>query len=63
MVVLDQVDLAVEAAAVVQVDQVDLAVAVDQVVKVEVKDMVVGMELKDLKVTLDQDLMAEDGII
>lgn len=64
-----QVDLVDQAVAVVQVDlvvQVDQAVeaakvvAVDQAVQV---DKEVQMDIKDLKVLLDQVVQVEDGII
>ena len=56
-------------AQVVLVDQeeaVDQAVAVVQVVEedqVDLVDKVVQMDIKDLRVMLDQDLLEEDGII
>lgn len=64
-----QVDLVDLVVAVVQVDQAVAAVQAAAVVQVVVEDQVdlvdkvVQMDIKDLRVMLDQDLLEEDGII
>ena len=69
VVLVDQEEVVDQAVAVVQVDlvvQVDQAAAVVQVVEedqVDLVDKVVQMDIKDLRVMLDQDLLEEDGII